>query len=521
MIPVIDIFAGPGGLGEGFSSVLTQENKRGFELRLSIEKDPVAHKTLELRTFCRQFPPANIPDAYYSYLRAEISRNDLFANKKYQDELDAVSQHVWLAELGAESTPAEEVDNRIQRLLGKNKRTWVLIGGPPCQAYSIVGRSRMMGANPEKFQNDKRHFLYKEYLRILARHQPAVFVFENVKGILSSRTRGQRIFDTILNDLRFPVKALSNTEMNVSGVDQSCEYNIYSFVSGDGEESIPNDFAPKEFVVKSEKYGIPQTRHRVILVGVRSDIKQKPGQLIPEAHCSMWDVIKDMPPIRSSLSREPDSHREWMKAIQSITGTMWYQNKSDKIKKIIDEKLKALQSRLNCGAEFVPFSGCINQLDGWYVDKKLLGVCNHTSRGHIRDDLKRYFYISCFGLAEGRSPRLADLPEDLLPKHNNVEEGVYHGKFSDRFRVQLKGEPAKTITSHIGKDGHYFIHPDPSQCRSLTVREAARIQTFPDNYFFEGSRTQQYIQVGNAVPPLLAKKIAEIVYKLFQSASKV
>jgi len=141
-------------------------------------------------------------------------------------------------------------------------------------------------------------------------------------------------------------------------------------------------------------------------------------------------------------------------------------------------------------------------------------ILNHSTRGHIVPDLERYLFASAFAETTDSSPRLSDFPEALLPKHENVSRALGYGLFSDRFRVQVARQPSTTITSHISKDGHYYIHYDPSQCRSLTVREAARLQTFPDDYFFCGPRTSQYQQVGNAVPPALARRIAGVVARL-------
>jgi len=148
-------------------------------------------------------------------------------------------------------------------------------------------------------------------------------------------------------------------------------------------------------------------------------------------------------------------------------------------------------------------------LSEWLLDPEVNGVLQHESRGHMRSDLHRYAFAAAFADCCGYSPTLDIYPPRLLPKHGNVDGRRI--PFSDRFRVQVWDEPSTTVVSHIAKDGHYYIHPDPAQCRSLSVREAARLQTFPDNYYFEGTRTQQYWQVGNAVPPFLARQIAGVV----------
>lgn len=509
-IPIIDVFAGPGGLGEGFSSLISDDGQPIFKIRLSIEKDYFAHKTLQLRAFFRQFAPKNVPSEYYEYLKGEISKETLF--QKYPRQFAMAQNEAWKIELGMKNR--EVVKKRIGEAL-KGVTNWVLIGGPPCQAYSLVGRSRIRGKNKRKYREDRRHHLYKEYLQILSDHQPSIFIMENVKGLLSSkRVRTENTFELILSDLKSPNNVM------LTGTDTPLVYKLFSlsqkYVSG-------KDFEPKDFVIRSEEYEIPQARHRVIIFGIREDLfKSTPGILKKKSRrVTINDVIDDLPKLRSGLSKGDDSPEKWLNAILAIENAMWKDSVSDKIAETLDSELKKVNAKLSRGAAFIATSKRPRKHVGWYVDSKLKGICNHESRSHIPDDLRRYFFAAIFARINRRSPTLSDFPKALLPNHKNVTEALSGSKFNDRFRVQLRGRPSTTVVSHISKDGHYYIHYDPTQCRSLSVREAARLQTFPDNYFFEGNRTQQYHQVGNAVPPLLAKKIAAIVYKVLNSSNHV
>ena len=255
---------------------------------------------------------------------------------------------------------------------------------------------------------------------------------------------------------------------------------------------------------------------------MRKDLISKPDTLTAaNSKVPIYDILSDIPKLRSMLSKEIDSASNWRDSIHSIYSESWVDDlESDGVRGIIKDALAHINGKYGTGGEFVPGNYIPKAHGNWYADSKLNGVCNHSARGHLRRDLHRYLFAACYAQHNAFSPRMCHFPEELYPKHRNVAQAVAGNMFPDRFRVQLKHNPATTVTSHISKDGHYFIHYDPYQCRSLTVREAARIQTFPDNYFFEGGRTPQYKQVGNAVPPLLAKQIAEIVYKLIRVEDK-
>jgi len=516
MIKVIDIFAGPGGLSEGFAAVTDHRGNPVFDMMLSIEKDAQAHSTLLLRTFFRQFSDS-APDDYYRLLRGEINREALF--RAYPTEAKRAEARAWHATLGEEGEAQSTVRHRINHALGDDT-CWVLIGGPPCQAYSIAGRSRNRGKPHYDPSKDERQRLYVEYLQILAEHRPAMFIIENVKGLLSATLEDEHVFHRILDDLRNPASAIKREGRGCIHVRKG-GYRIHSLT----EDHVFENGTMRGAVIEAEKYGIPQARHRVILLGIRDDINDtKPRTLVKQPPVSVTSVIGLLPRLRGGLSsRKDDSASVWQSYLQLQTDSRWAnagtrKADSDALGRYIREKLREIsQPQADRGAEYVESIAATDFAPEWFIDSRIKGVCNHTSRAHMPKDLCRYFYAACYSKYHGRTPTLKNFPADLLPDHMSVDKAIMNGGFfSDRFRVQIGSRPSTTIVSHISKDGHYYIHPDPLQCRSLTVREAARLQTFPDNYFFCGNRTAQYIQVGNAVPPLLARQIGDIVRDLLQ-----
>lgn len=530
-IPVIDVFAGPGGLGEGFSAFQADDDHSPFQIRLSVEKDPLAHQTLTLRSFFRQFPRQEVPELYYDFLKQKITRDDFIQQLKdseFADTWDVASQEAMNAELG-EATHAE-VSKRIRQALGNQKQHWILIGGPPCQAYSLVGRARNKGNAGYRIEDDQRSTLYQEYLRIIAEHKPAVFVMENVKGMLSAKLDEQKIFEKILADLQSPGTENGNKKV---------EYRVVPVVENRKKSLISDHHDPHDFIVACEKYGVPQQRHRVILLGIRKDLPDVPIDYLKSSRGpTVKQVIGGLPRLRSGLStilkenkytRVPDSPEEWVSLIRqqvwpngSGEYSKWMSESDDKVRALIHSTVDTLRlPRSDRGSGYVAVEETEsykknNPLLDWYHDERLQGFCNHQTRGHMDTDLARYLFATAYAKIHKESPKLQQFSSDLQPAHESAKKAI----FNDRFRVQLEGRPSTTVTSHISKDGHYFIHPDPSQCRSLTVREAARLQTFPDNYFFCGPRTSQYIQVGNAVPPWIAKQIAECVWKLLKDTNQ-
>ena len=511
-IPIVDLFAGPGGLGEGFSA-LRSGNSHPFRIAVSVEKDKFAHKTLSLRAFYRKFRQAkrDVPPEYYQHLANGLTLDELF--DAYPEEHAAVKEEALHATLGDPKHKAL-IDSSIRKALVGNP-TWVLIGGPPCQAYSLVGRSRMENAEDYRkkrkhdFSEDDRHELYKEYLRIIAKHAPAVFVMENVKGILSAKLNGGRIFPKILTDLQDPYAA--GKAAGWAGLKRN-RYRVVSFVTGT-EPAEQTDF-----LIRCEKYGVPQNRHRVILLGIRDNVYEAIGGRIDSLEeqdtVSLEDVTGRLPHLRSGFSKGDDGLARWKAYFRTVKRKSWVSALEPDLRGLIKDACTTLAST-DLKREHGRKGGyCTDAHLEWYLDPDLAFIPNHETRAHMDSDLDRYLFAAAYGKVHRSSPRLCNFPEELLPDHKNVVGDGSVQKFADRFKVQLKNGPSSTITCHISKDGHYFIHPDPSQCRSLTVREAARLQTFPDNYFFEGRRTQQYQQVGNAVPPLLARSLAKIVHKI-------
>jgi DNA (cytosine-5)-methyltransferase 1 len=433
----VDLFAGCGGISEGFISA-------GFRVPAFLECDHYAAETLRSRAAFHALRGLNRLAWYDKYFRQEISREALF--QRFPRVADDVEASVIEKKFGED----RYIDiicalRNALKLQGVDKVN-VLLGGPPCQAYSLVGRSR----DPNRMENDGRHFLYEHYLCVLEDLRPDFFVLENVPGLLTAKAGGQDTFRKMLRDF--------------TAIEPAYE------VAPSYDEYREN---PRDYLVNSSWYGVPQKRARVILIGYRRAL----GRTHPRIKCvfkrllanksgnvlTVTDAIGDLPELKPGAGKDG-----WFGE---------YERKS------------------------------LTHYQSW-AHRQSAGVCNHRARRHMPSDLDRYRFFIDHHLNGNKRATLVDLLKerpDLTPQHDHLD------KFIDRFKVQLWNRPSATVMAHIAKDGHYYIHPDIHQCRSFTVREAARCQSFPDNFRFEGPRTEHFKQVGNAVPPRMAQAIAKVL----------
>lgn len=435
----IDLFAGCGGLSEGFTQA-------GFKVIAQIEMDKWACETLRTRHLYHKLKEVKKSSLYKQFLRGYMSRDEIL--EKFPEIANSINYAVIEAEFG--KVKLEEILDKINetRKINGARRLNVVIGGPPCQPYSLVGRSR----DPDRMELDGRHFIYEHYLEILGKLQPDFFVFENVPGLFTATANGEKIFSRMLEDFR--------------SISPSYE------IAPSFDEYSKN---PRQYLLDSSAYGVPQKRKRVVFIGYREsllnqnpdgkDVFRKILKPLPSRYWG-YDVssaIGDLPPLKPSKGND-----------------QWYGKYPQKA--------------------ITPYQSMMRRSSP--------GILNHRARTHMGSDLERYKFFIEHHLNGNGAATLIDLINerpDLTPAHNNLD------KFLDRFKVQWWNKPASTITAHIRKDGHYYIHPDINQCRSFTVREAARCQSFPDNFKFEGPRTEQFKQVGNAVPPMLAFIIARAI----------
>ena len=592
-IKVIDLFAGPGGLGEGFSNC---RDNSPFEIAMSVEFEKHAHKTLTLRALYRKLSENERSSYYLPYIQ---SKSELEKKRNFKNLIESCSRkwaeanyetmgepHAlgnperWRKSKAGEPLTEEDflptkheqaIMQRIDEIKAEHKGPLIVIGGPPCQAYSVNGRNRIRAQKDYSPENDERFFLYQEYLKVLDRADPDIFVMENVEGILTAKLAdGQLIFPKIKQEL-----AMSENRCRDE------QYNIYSFVKApferDSQDGGPLYRKNSDYVITASDYGVPQNRKRVILLGIKH--KYGPVESIlkkSSATPKTAELLAGLPALRSGLSDQYDDAGSWFHN--------WRKNKSEllnllskqKTAEDVGQKISQIKffSKNPSRSEMLQQAGVIFnreylELRSFYIEsynktlKKLLpineakilvsegdgkgnnlfcssvnssqftnsfshdypqlyswlsrnidGAVNHESRGHMKEDLKRYMFSAAWASAnketQSPSPKSKDFPLPLSPEHGNWHSGHH----ADRFRTVGSDTIPYTITSHLRKDGHAQIHYDISQNRSITVREAARIQTFPDDYYFEGPQGWQFQQVGNAVPSFLAKQIAIVVEEI-------
>ena len=480
MIPVVDLFAGAGGLTEGFASLVDADGLPVFQPVMSVEKDPDACETLRLRAFLSRIADKEpgLPWEYEQFLRDRDPRALDCLKKRFPIAWAEARCEVVEAELG--DADAALIELARMRVKGASPSgVWVLAGGPPCQAYSTAGRSRRK--HDPSFAGDPRLRLYRSFMKFVRMLCPPVVVFENVVGILSAKVDGESVFAQIVRDFMW------------------AGYSVRSVVDPCPETS-------RDYIVESERFGIPQARHRVILLAVRRGRGLRPGILREREPSTVRDALVGLPKLHGVVS-DPQGlplprFDEWKDLVPEQVA---------KIARPIGYMPYAIFSEVN---EIWRGQG---KLTGWYRGKLdgSKALEGHAARTVREEDMERYVFCAAFAQVKGRSPRLEEMPRCLWPKHANLDDVDAGSRpaFNDRYYVQAWGKPSSTVTAHISKSGHHFIHPDPRQHRSLTLREAARLQTFPDDFVFMGTKTSQFRQVGNAVPPLLGQQVAQVVAK--------
>ena len=442
IVPVVDLFAGPGGLAEGFSACRRTDGRRRYRIALSVEKDRVAHRTLLLRAFLRKFA-TGFPPEYYDFLNGVVAEEPDWA-KLYPKRWAAACDETKCLELGSYEASVFLRD-RIAQIRAEHGGRTVLLGGPPCQAYSVIGRSRNAGNAGYNADEDDRQSLYEQYVNVLWRLQPAIAVMENVKGMLSARLNDKPIFPEVMRRLR-----------HAGGRDG---YRLFALAPRSRTQSWYGGPKPEDFLVHAEARGVPQTRHRLFVICVRRDVAEALAQehlpqLEPECETvALNDVIGSMPRLRSRLS-DGDDPRSWqdvVRAAHDLIVANLPAMSNDEEARFRRALARALATANGSAPPFRDARGntllparCPLDLREWIFDEQLRILPNNETRAHMPADVARYLFAAAFGRAFRLSPKTFDFPDALMP--GKVLAAIY-----DRWDTRLLEQNVRVFLQHRGK----------------------------------------------------------------------